>query len=68
MLCTLGSRSLSTPLCRITVEIRCAIVIALPFPGDKGVNGCLCSSTGLRIIKGVGSTSWEIGLLAFTQG
>lgn len=52
VLCTLGSRSLSTPLCRITVEIRCAIVIALPFPGDKGVNGCLYSSTGLRIIKG----------------
>lgn len=43
MLCPLGSRSLSTPLCSITVEIRFVIMIALPFPGDKGVNGCLCS-------------------------
>lgn len=53
----IGSRSLSTPQCRITIEIRCVIMIALPFPDDKGVNGCLCSiqrdysSTALCIIK-----------------
>lgn len=39
----IGSRSLSSPPCRTTVEIRHVIMIALPFPDDEGVNGCLCS-------------------------
>ncbi len=37
MLCTLGSRPLSTPLCKITAAIKCVIMIALPFPVEKCV-------------------------------
>lgn len=37
VLCTLGSRPLSTPLCRITVEIKCVIMVAFPFPVKKCV-------------------------------
>lgn len=44
--CVLGTLDLKGTLsrmCRITVEIRCVIMIGLPFPGDKGLNGCLAS-------------------------
>lgn len=41
VLCALGPRTLSSPLYSITAEIRCVIMISLPFPVDKGVNECL---------------------------
>lgn len=40
--CTLGSRLLSTRPCEIVAEIWSMMIISLPFPGDKGVNGRLC--------------------------
>lgn len=40
---TLDLKGTLSRMCRITVEIRCVIMIGLPFPGDKGLNGCLAS-------------------------
>lgn len=37
----IDSRSPSSPPSRAVVEITCVITVAPPFPGDKGVNGCL---------------------------
>lgn len=37
----IDSRSPSSPLSRAVVEITRVIMLAPPFPGDKGVNGCL---------------------------
>lgn len=59
--CVLGTLDLKGTLsrmCRITVEIRCVIMIGLPFPGDKGLNGCL--SSFFLDSKRNSLTFWEI--------
>lgn len=59
--CVLGTLDLKGTLsrmCRITVEIRCVIMIGLPFPGDKGLNGC--RSSFFLDSKRNSLTFWEI--------